>query len=39
MCGILGSVPSTNQTKFKQALNTLFHRGPDDCGIVSIGNK
>lgn len=35
MCGILGSIPPTNENDFLKALNTLQHRGPDDLGIVS----
>ena len=38
MCGILGTLPRTDENKFRQALNTLIHRGPDDYGIDSIGN-
>jgi asparagine synthase (glutamine-hydrolysing) len=35
MCGILGTIPSVNEIAFEQALNTLFHRGPDGSGIWS----
>lgn len=38
MCGILGSIPCTNETDFLKALNTLQHRGPDDFGILSDTN-
>jgi asparagine synthase (glutamine-hydrolysing) len=39
MCGILGTLPATNEQQFKQALDTLTHRGPDDYGIESIGSE
>jgi asparagine synthase (glutamine-hydrolysing) len=33
MCGILGVLPSAEAVKFKKALNTLTHRGPDGFGV------
>jgi asparagine synthase (glutamine-hydrolysing) len=33
MCGILGALPSVDLYKFKVALSTLAHRGPDGYGI------
>ncbi|MGX2983307.1 hypothetical protein [Helicobacter sp. 23-1045] len=33
MCGILGTLPSSNRANFTKALNALSHRGADDCGI------
>lgn len=36
MCGILGTVPSSNLDDFKSALDTLTHRGPDSYGIENI---
>ena len=36
MCGILGTIPSTDYHFFKNALDTLTHRGPDDFGIENI---
>ena len=39
MCGILGTIPSTNQRQFKHALDTLEHRGPDGFGIETIQNE
>ncbi len=38
MCGILGSLPKTDETFFKRALDTIVHRGPDDYGIWSDNN-
>ena len=38
MCGILGTVPSSEHELFKHALNTLTHRGPDSYGIENIDN-
>jgi asparagine synthase (glutamine-hydrolysing) len=35
MCGILGALPSVNESNFNKALNTLSHRGPDGFGIWS----
>jgi asparagine synthetase B (glutamine-hydrolysing) len=29
MCGILGTIPSTPQGYFSEALSLLKHRGPD----------
>lgn len=37
MCGILGTIPATNENKFKKALDTLKHRGLDDYGIETVG--
>ena len=39
MCGILGTVPSTEFNSFEYALNTLVHRGPDSSGIETINNE
>jgi len=39
MCGILGTIPSTDNSKFKKALDTLYHRGPDDYGVKCVGNS
>ena len=39
MCGILGTIPSSNETEFKSALNRLEHRGPDGFGIETIENS
>ena len=38
MCGILGTIPSTEVNFFKKSLDTLFHRGPDDFGVECIDN-
>lgn len=35
MCGILGASRSIDDVKFKMALDSLSHRGPDDFGIWS----
>ena len=39
MCGILGTIPSTGNSKFKKALDTLYHRGPDGYGVKNLGNS
>ncbi len=39
MCGIMGTIPSTERNAFKRSLDTLYHRGPDDSGIELIGNE
>ena len=39
MCGILGTIPSTEVNFFKKSLDTLFHRGPDDFGMECIDNE
>lgn len=39
MCGILGTLPSTNHNVFRHALDTLEHRGPDSFGVESIDNQ
>lgn len=39
MCGILGTIPSTNHFEFKKSLDSLKHRGPDDEGIWSDGKE
>lgn len=44
MCGILGTIPSTNHSNFALALDSLSHRGPDDVGIysnsdISLGHR
>ncbi len=33
MCGILGTIPATNEIDFKQALDKMLHRGPDGYGV------
>ena len=33
MCGIVGIIPSVEKEKFKHALDTIAHRGPDGFGI------
>ncbi|WP_207495314.1 asparagine synthase (glutamine-hydrolyzing) [Aridibaculum aurantiacum] len=35
MCGILGRVPAADPIPFKQALDKLYHRGPDGYGTWS----
>lgn len=35
MCGILGTLPNTDFTMFKSALDRIAHRGPDDAGVWS----
>ena len=36
MCGILGTLPcDKNKNRFRKALDTLTHRGPDDSGVWS----
>lgn len=37
MCGILGTLPAGDKSNFKKALDTLSHRGMDDCGIYESG--
>ncbi len=39
MCGILGTIPSTDYHFFKNSLDTLTHRGPDDFGIEDIDSN
>ncbi len=46
MCGILGTLPKTENRQFEHALTTLQHRGPDGFGIwhdregaVSLGHR
>ena len=39
MCGILGTIPSTDNSKFKIALDTLYHRGPDGYGVKNLGDS
>ena len=39
MCGILGTIPSTGNSKFKKALDTLYHRGPDGYGVKNLGDS
>tara|TARA_B110000008_G_scaffold177228_1_gene176764 strand:- start:1025 stop:2875 length:1851 start_codon:yes stop_codon:yes gene_type:complete len=39
MCGILGTVPFTENDRFNEALDSLYHRGPDDYGIKNIGRS
>ena len=38
MCGILGTIPSTEVNFFKKSLDTLFYRGSDDFGVECIDN-
>lgn len=43
MCGILGTMPSSEANLFNKALNTLHHRGPDSNGVfhnhnISLGH-
>lgn len=45
MCGILGTIPSSEPHHFKMALDTLTHRGPDSSGVehldgeISLGHR
>lgn len=39
MCGILGITKLMDQQKFKRALDTLTHRGPDGYGIENIDDR
>lgn len=39
MCGILGTLPATEFNFFKNSLNTLIHRGPDNFGIENINDE
>jgi len=39
MCGILGILPSVDKEKFKEALDTISHRGPDGYGIWESDDK
>ncbi len=39
MCGIFGTLPTTEHNLFKHALDTLTHRGPDSYGIEDVGGK
>ncbi|GAB4128591.1 MAG: asparagine synthase (glutamine-hydrolyzing) [Raineya sp.] len=44
MCGILGTLPSTEPLFFERALNLLTHRGPDGFGIwydehITLGHR
>lgn len=39
MCGIMGTIPATNGNEFKFALDTLYHRGPDDSGVETVNNE
>ena len=39
MCGIVGTLPSTEKNFFKKSLETLHHRGPDGYGIETIDNN
>ncbi|MAU15660.1 MAG: asparagine synthase (glutamine-hydrolyzing) [Muricauda sp.] len=39
MCGILGTIPSSDHGLFKQALDTLSHRGPDSYGVEHISDE
>ena len=35
MCGILGTIPSSDIGNFQKALSSLSHRGLDDYGIYA----
>lgn len=45
MCGILGAVSTTDESRFHRALSTLSHRGPDasgfwtDCQEMMMGHR
>ncbi len=39
MCGLLGSLPATNEHFFKEALCLLRHRGPDGTKTFHDGDK
>src|ERR1041385_4005061 len=44
MCGILGTTKNIDEASFKQALDLISYRGPDDssvekCGNVLLGHK
>src|SRR5258708_6436075 len=39
MCGIAGILPSIDKKFFKEALNTIAHRGPDGYGIWESEDK
>jgi asparagine synthase (glutamine-hydrolysing) len=39
VCGILGTIPSTDSSRFSRALMTIAHRGPDGQGIWQDGGK
>lgn len=44
MCGILGTLPKSDNGIFKKALDNIAHRGPDDYGIfhnnkISLGHR
>ncbi|EEO23035.1 MULTISPECIES: asparagine synthase (glutamine-hydrolyzing) [Helicobacter] len=38
MCGILGTIPSSNTELFNRALTTIHHRGPDSNGVFHNEN-
>ncbi|WP_104696415.1 hypothetical protein [Helicobacter trogontum] len=38
MCGILGTIPSSNTKMFEKALKTINHRGPDSSAVFHNGN-
>lgn len=38
MCGILGSLPSVDETLFQKSLETIAHRGPDASGFWKDGD-
>lgn len=39
MCGILGTIPSTDIIKFKRGLTSIAHRGPDGEGVWEEENN
>lgn len=44
MCGILGTLPKSDEALFKKALDSIAHRGPDGYGIwssddISLGHR
>jgi asparagine synthase (glutamine-hydrolysing) len=46
MCGILGTLPKSEERQFERALTTLQHRGPDGAGVwhdtegaLSLGHR
>ena len=38
MCGIFGTIPKTETSFFKFALDKITHRGPDSYGIQDVGD-
>lgn len=39
MCGILGTIPASDEEIFKKALNKIYHRGPDRGFIKHMSNN